>query len=173
LLIVSFFLRTFNPKFTTMEITIVVILLLVGILLFLLELFLIPGISLAGIAGTLFVGAAVYYAYAYIGNMAGNLTLVGSIILLGVAIWIFVRSKALDRLSLKAEIKGKNDPLENIEIHIGDKGITQSRLAPMGKVKVNGHIVEAKTNDDFIDPGVDVVVLQIFNTNILVERLPE
>lgn len=156
-----------------MEITIVVILLLVGIALFLLELFLIPGISIAGIAGTLFVGAAVYYAYAYIGNTAGNLTLGGSVLLLAIAIWIFVRSKALDRLALKAEIKGKNDPLENIKIQIGDIGITQSRLAPMGKVKVNGHIVEAKTNDDFIDPGVDVVVLQVFNTNILVGRLPE
>lgn len=156
-----------------MDVTIVVILLLLGVLFFLLELFLIPGISLAGIAGTLFVGAAIYYAYSQIGSAAGHLTVIGSIVLLAITIWVFVRSKALEKLSLKAEIKGKVDPLENIEINVGDIGITQSRLAPMGKVKVNGHIVEAKTNDDFIDPGVEVRVLQVFNTNILVERISE
>lgn len=154
-----------------MDITIVIILLVVGVVLFLVELFLIPGISIAGIGGTLFMGGAVYYAYTHIGSSAGHITVFGSILLLGIAIWIFLRSKALDRLSLKAEITGKNDPLESVVIHIGDKGVSQSRLAPMGKVKVNGFIVEAKTNDDFIDPGVEVVVLDIYKTNILVERI--
>lgn len=154
-----------------MEITIVVVLLLVGIIFFLIELFLLPGISLAGIAGTLFVGGSIYYAYTYIGSSAGHLTLVGSLILMGISVWIFIRSKALDKLSLTTDIKGKNDPLKDIEIHVGDKGITASRLAPMGKVKINGHMVEAKTNDDFIDPDVEVVVLQVLNTNILVERV--
>lgn len=157
--------------FTTMEIIIVVILLLVGIVFFLIELFLIPGISLAGIAGTLFLGAAVYLAYSGIGSSAGHLTLLGGLILLGVAIWIFFRSKTLDKMSLKTEIDGKNDPLENIVINIGDLGITSSRLAPMGKVKVNGHIVEAKTNDDFIDEKVEVIVLEVMKTNILVGRI--
>ena len=77
----------------------------------------------------------------------------------------------MDKFSLTTEITGKNDPLEDVEIKVGDKGISASRLAPMGKVKINGHMVEAKTNDDFIDPGVEVVVLQVLNTNILVERI--
>lgn len=153
-----------------MEITIVVALLLLGIIFFIVELFLIPGISLAGIAGTLFVVGSVYYAYTRIGATAGHLTLLGGIIMLGIAIWIFIRSKALDKMSLKTEIDGKNDPLKEVQIKVGDVGVTSSRLAPMGKVKVNGHIVEAKTNDDFIDPGVEIVVLEVMNTNILVER---
>lgn len=153
-----------------MEITIVLILLLLGIIFFIIELFLIPGISLAGIAGTLFVAGSVYYAYSRIGTTAGHLTLIGGIILLGIAVWIFVRSKALDKMALKTEIDGKNDPLKEVLIKVGDMGITHSRLAPMGKVKVNGFIVEAKTNDDFIDPGVEVIVLEVMNTNVLVER---
>ncbi len=154
-----------------MDIAIVVILLVVGVIFFIVELFLIPGISLAGIAGTVFVGTGVYYAYSHISTSAGNITLISSVILLGIAVWLFVRSKALERLSLKTDITGKNDPLEKIEIHAGDTGITSSRLAPMGKVKINGNIVEAKTNDDFIDPGVEVIVTQVFSTNVLVERL--
>jgi membrane-bound ClpP family serine protease len=153
-----------------MEIIIVVILLLVGIVFFLLELFLIPGISLAGIAGTLFLGGAVYVAYTEIGSSAGHLTLLGGLILLGVAVWIFFRSKTLERMSLTTEIDGKNDPMKDMVINIGDFGITSSRLAPMGKVKINNHIVEAKTNDDFIDEKVEVVVLEVMKTNILVGR---
>lgn len=154
-----------------MDIAIVVILLVVGVIFFIVELFLIPGISLAGIAGTVFAGAGVYYAYSHIGVSAGNITLFSTVLLLGIAIWIFVRSKTLDRLSLKTDISGKNDPLEKMDIHVGDKGVTSSRLAPMGKVKINGNIIEAKTNDDFIDPGVEIVITQIYSTNVLVERL--
>ncbi|MDO9153223.1 MAG: NfeD family protein [Paludibacter sp.] len=153
-----------------METTIVIILLVVGILLFLIEFFLIPGISIAGIAGFAFFGGAIYYAYSAIGSTAGHFTLIGSILLLGVAVWIFLRSKVLERMSLKAEIDGKNDPMKGVVINVGDTGITSSRLAPMGKVKINNHIVEAKTNDDFIDPGVEVTVIEVMNTSILVER---
>lgn len=153
-----------------MEITIVLLLLLMGIIFFLLELFLIPGISVAGIAGTVFMGGAVYYAYTAGGNTAGHLTLAGGVILLAIAVWIFIRSKALEKMSLKAEIDGKNDPLSGISLKIGDKGIAASRLAPMGRIKINGHLVEAKTNDDFIDEGVEVTVVEVRNTNVVVER---
>lgn len=153
-----------------MEITVVIILLLIGIILFLLELFLIPGLSIAGIAGTISIIGAVIYAYTEIGTTAGHITFTGSIVLTAIAIWIFLRSRALERLSLKTEIDGKNEPLKDVVVEIGDTGITVSRLAPMGKVKVNGYIMEAKTSDDFIDEGEDIVILEIFKTNVLVER---
>jgi len=154
-----------------MEITIVLVLLLAGIIFLLIELFLIPGLSLAGIAGTLLMGSSVYYAYAKIGPTAGHLTLLGGIVLSGIAVWIFLKSKTLDKMSLKAEIDGKNDPLANVKVNIGDTGTTISRLAPMGKVKVNGFVIEAKTNDDFVDEGSPIRVVEVLNTNVLVERI--
>ena len=60
-----------------------------------------------------------------------------------------------------------------MNIQIGDIGITSFRLAPMGKVKINGNVVEAKSNDDFIDAGVSVRVVEVMNTNILIERVEE
>ncbi len=153
-----------------METTIVILLLVVGIILFLIEFFLIPGLSIAGIAGVAFLGGAIYYAYYSIGSTAGHITLISSLLLLGISVWIFVKSKVLERMSLKTEIDGKNDPLKGLDIKIGDTGKASSRLAPMGKVKINNHIVEAKTNDDFIDPEVEIIVVDIMNTNILVER---
>lgn len=153
-----------------MEIAVVFILLLVGVILLLVEMFLIPGLSIAGIGGVIFLGGAIYYAYAFIGAEAGHLTLVGAAIMMIIAVWIFLRSKALERMSLKTEIDSKNDPLKGIEVKVGDVGLTSSRLAPMGKIKIDGHIVEAKATDDFIDENTEVIVTQVYNTNVLVER---
>lgn len=155
-----------------MNIAIVCILLLVGIIFFLIELFLLPGFSVAGIVGLLFVGGAVYYAFAFVGGLAGTVTLIGGLLLFAVAIGWFMRSKALDKMTLKTDITGKVDPLEGINIQPGDTGKTMSRLAPMGKVRINNAVVEAKTNDDFIDPGEDIVVLEVYKTNVLVEVSP-
>lgn len=153
-----------------MEIAVVLILLLVAVGLLLVEMFLIPGISIAGIGGLLFLAGAVYYAYAFISPEAGHLTLVAAFVMMTIAIVIFVRSKALEKMSLKTEIDGKNDPLQGVELHIGDKGTTISRLAPMGKIRVNGHIVEAKAMDDFIDQEEEVIITKVQSTNVLVER---
>lgn len=156
-----------------MEITVVFILLLVGVALLLIEMFLIPGLSIAGIGGLIFLGGAVYYAYANIGTNAGHLTLLAGFIMMVIAVWIFVRSKALERMSLKTEIESKNDPLKGIDVKIGDVGTTSSRLAPMGKIKVHGQVVEAKALDDFIDQDVEVVIIKVQSTNVLVERISE
>lgn len=153
-----------------MEIVVVIILLIVGIALMLIELFLIPGLSVAGISSLLFMGGSVYYAYTFIGDTAGHLTLFGSVFFTAVGVWIFIKSKALEKMSLKTSIESKNDPLSGINIHIGDVGVTSSRLAPMGKIKINGQIVEAKAIDDFIDQNTEVVIRQVYSTNVLVER---
>ncbi len=153
-----------------MDISIVLVLLLIGVVFFLIELFFLPGISIAGIAGFVFIAGAIFYAYSFISPSAGHITLAGSLVLIGVSVWLFMRSKMLDRMSLKTDIDGKIEPLKDLEIQVGDKGKASSRLAPMGQVKINGHIVEAKTNDDFIDQGEEIVVLEVFKTNILVER---
>jgi membrane-bound ClpP family serine protease len=156
-----------------MEIAIVIVLLLVAVSLLLVEMFLIPGLSIAGIGGLLFLGGAVYYAYSSIGPEAGHLTLLGSFVMMTIAIIIFIRSKALERMSLKTEIDGKNDPMQGMELQVGDVGITSSRLAPMGKIRVNGHVVEARAIDDFIDQDVSVVIIKVQSTNVLVERITE
>jgi len=156
-----------------MEIAILITLLIVGVCLIIVELFLIPGISIAGIAGVIFIGAAIYVSYAYIGETAGHLTVVGSIVLLAVAIWLFVKTRAMERMALKTDIVGINEPLKGIEIAVGDVATTVSRLAPMGKIRIGNQTIEAKTNDDFIDEDQEVKIIKILNTNVLVERVEE
>lgn len=153
-----------------MDIVVVAVLLLFGIGLMLVEIFLIPGFSIAGIGGVLSIVGGVFYSYTFIGTEAGNLTLVATIVLMAIAIWIFLRSRALEKMSLQTNIEGKNDPMQGFVINVGDTGVTVSRLAPMGKIRVAGNVVEAKAIDDFIDQGTEVIVIKVQSTNVLVER---
>ena len=153
-----------------MDIAILTVLLVVGILLLLMEIFFLPGISVAGIAGVIFIGGAVAYAYAVMGTFAGNLTLGLSVVGLVAGIWLFIRSKALEKISLKTDIDYKIEPLKDFIINEGDEGITLSRLAPMGKIKINGAVVEAKSLDDFIDEGEKIEVLKVQSTNVIVKK---
>jgi membrane-bound ClpP family serine protease len=153
-----------------MEIAIIILLMLIGIFLFLVEIFLIPGISVAGIGGTIFVGGAVFYAYNAMGATAGNLTLAFAIIGMIAGIWIFLRSRALEKMALNTDIDSKIEPMKGLAIKEGDEGLTVSRLAPMGKVKINGAVVEAKSSDDFIDENTPIEVIKVFSTNVLVKR---
>lgn len=166
-------ITTFNAKFYSMDIAVVCVLLVIGIVFFLIELFLLPGISIAGVVGGLFIGGAIYYAYAFVGALAGTLTLIGGLVFFALAVWWFMRSKTLDKMTLKTDIDGKIEPLKGFNIKPGDTGKTMSRLAPMGKVKINNAVVEAKTTGDFLDEDEEIVVLEVYNTNVLVEKTPE
>ena len=156
-----------------MDILIVVGLLVLAIVFLLIELFLIPGLSIAGISSIVLAAISVWYAYSHVGAVAGNITLVGAFVFSGVAIWLFIKSRALEKMSLKTNVTGTVDKINEEKIRVGDKGMSVSRLAPMGKVKVNGVVVEAKTSDEFIDQGTKIVVVEVYQTNVLVERLSE
>lgn len=156
-----------------MDILIVVGLLVLAIVFLLIELFLIPGLSIAGISSIVLAAISVWYAYSHVGAVAGNITLVGAFVFSGVAIWVFIKSRALEKMSLKTNVTGTVDKINEDQIRVGDKGMSVSRLAPMGKVKVNGVVVEAKTSDEFIDQGTQIVVVEVYQTNVLVEKLSE
>jgi len=152
------------------SVALIVILLAVGIVFLVIELFLIPGTSLAGIASAILLICAIYFAYSGLGATAGNITLILSVVLAGIAIWMFVHTRTFDRIELKTEIKSKIDPLKGLNIKVGDKGRAQSRLAPMGKVIIDGNVIEAKTRGEFIDQNTEIVVIEVYSTNVLVEK---
>ena len=87
-----------------MDILIIVLLVVAAIILFLVELFVIPGISIAGILAGGCILFANYYAFANLGTTEGFITLLVSAVgCIGSLVW-FMRSKTLERLSLKTDI---------------------------------------------------------------------
>ena len=89
-----------------------VILVLFGVGLLLAEMFLLPGFGIAGIFGLASLVAAVVIAYLKLVALwawAGHVTLAACVLLCAIALWVFVKSKAMDKMALDTKIEGGVD----------------------------------------------------------------
>ncbi len=152
-----------------MNLLLVILLVVVGIGLLLAELFLLPGVSVAGVAAVLCLAGSVVAAYVYLGAMAGHITLGVAIVACALAVWIFLRNRTLEKMALKADITSKVDLMADNNIAVGDAGVCVSRLAPMGKVRIHDVEVEAKSQDVFLDAGTPITVLAIEGNKVIVK----
>ena len=154
-----------------MDVLIIIALIAAAVILFLVELFVIPGISLAGISALVCIIYANYYAFANLGTGAGFITLIISgIACIGSLVW-FMRSKTLDKLALKKDITSKIDRSAAEKVKVGDTGITITRLAQIGNAEINGNIIEVKSMDGLLNEKTPIVVNRIHDGIIFVEKL--
>jgi len=152
----------------TLSIIIIVIFMVVAIVLFLLELFLLPGITIAGVGGALFAIGGIIYAYS-VGTVTGHVTLIGSVILfIGFFAWL-LRAKSFQRVSLKTNVDSTLTSTRDMGLQVGDKGVAISRLAPIGKARFGDTTVEAKTQGEFIDEQTPVAIVRLDGYNVVVE----
>lgn len=156
-----------------MEILIISSLIIAGLLLFAVEVFLIPGISLAGIASAICTIYAIYYAFAHIGMIGGVITLLVSLIGVIALTWWFMHSKTVDKLSLKKTLDSVPSPLEGLNLQVGDKGVTTTRLTLIGNAEFAGHVVEVQSADGFIDEKTPVEVSYIKDNRVYVKVVKE
>ena len=153
-----------------MDILIIASLIIGAVILFLVELFVIPGISVAGFLAGGCIIFANYYAFAYMGTTAGVITLIiSALACIGSLVW-FMRSKTVDRLSLKQTLDYKPEPLKGINIQAGDTGMSLTRLTLIGNAEINGHIIEVQSADGFIEERTPIQVTRINNGTVYVTR---
>ena len=81
-----------------LDIAIIVFLMVAAILLILAEIFLLPGITLAGIGGAIFAIGGVVFAYT-VGIWVGHLTLSLSIITFGIIFAWLLRSRSFNKIA--------------------------------------------------------------------------
>lgn len=146
--------------------TIIILLLVIAIGLVLIEIFLVPGVGIPGIAGAVLMLACLFLAY----NMSpafGNYTLAATgLISIGLVLLAF-RAKTWQKLSLKSGIDSKVDrPTEGLAV--GDVGEAISRLNPMGKAMFNEHFYEVSSKGEYIDAHSSVEITNIEGTKITV-----
>lgn len=154
-----------------MNILIILFLVFLGLVLLLIEFTILPGITIAGIGGVLLFAYSIYLAFTSYGTLAGFLTL-GFVIIVAplLVIWLF-KGRAGKKMVLNTVITGIANEIDESKIKVGDEGVTIGRLAPMGKVKVNNEVVEARSTGTFVDPGVKIRIVQIEKSLITVEPL--
>lgn len=154
-----------------MELLTILLLLLLGLILIIVEFMLIPGLSIAGIGAVISFGFSIYLSFKYWGNLAGIITLIAILVFVPVLLYFLFNGKAIKPMMLNSDIDGKVINIDEQKIHLGDEGITTGRLAPLGKAKINGITVEARSLGQFIDHQTTVKVIKIKGNTIIVEPI--
>ncbi len=154
-----------------MDILVIIFLVFLGIVLLLIEFAILPGITIAGIGGLLMLGAAVYLAFKSYGTVAGIIALIFVLIVSPILVYRMFKTRMGKKMMLDSKITGTSSEIKAESVNLGDEGMTVSRLAPIGKVRVGGAVFEAKSTGSFIDQQTKVKVIGILRTQIIVEPI--
>lgn len=154
-----------------MSVWVIILLILLGILLFLVEFLLVPGITVAGIAGSILVIGGVILAYHFHGPVTGNFVLLGTAGGSFLSIYLALKSRTWKNVMLHSEINSRVDLVRSEEgkVKAGDVGETITRLNPMGKVMVNGEAYEGRAIDSYIDPKTEVEIIKVERNRLIVK----
>ena len=147
----------------------ITLLILLGLLLFLAELVLLPGITVAAVGAFCCLVGAETWAFVGGGMVMGFIVLAVVVVMLVLLTILFLRPRTWNRFALKTNIESQVQPVEiEKQVEVGVQGITLTRLAPMGKVQIDGQIFEAKSLDSYIDPRQEVIVIGYDNATLVV-----
>lgn len=146
----------------------IAILLALGLFLVILEIVLIPGTTVAGIAGAVLMVAGILWMYADHGPAAGHITLAITGVVSAFSLYYAFKSKAWERFSSKGVMEGRANVID-VNIKAGDEGLTLSRLRPIGTVLVNGIKVEAQTTGEMMEENMNVIVTKVLPNKIIVK----
>ena len=150
---------------------IVVTLLVLGVVLMLVEMLLVPGVGIAGFLSLGSLGVACWYAFTAISSTAGWWTTLAAVLLLGVMVFFALRAKTWRRFELKTEMTSQVGT-EVADVHVGDRGIAYTRLAPLGTGRFGAVSCEVKSYDNtMVAAGTPLEVVAIEENKPLVKPI--
>lgn len=159
----------------------------IGALLLGVEVFVLPGFGVAGIAALIVLGAGLVLSFQnfvipdpslpWEGKLLMvNLARVMSSFVLALLVSLFCIRFVLPQLSkvvkgpyLDASLADSHvDAPRGIEARAGDTGVAKTALRPSGKIVVKNQKIDAITQGDFIEPGQKVKVIKLESNRVIV-----
>ncbi len=131
------------------------------------ELFLFPGFGISGILGISTLFGISWYLLS-IGQLSLLIAFaVACLAFFVLGFWLLSRKKVLRKISLSTSV---DEVVNTIPLTItrGARGISSSRLAPGGNIRIGDHILYAESEDGFIIEGVPIYISRITNNKIYV-----
>ena len=166
----------------------IVVVFVVGLLLMLLELFVIPGFGIAGIAGGVMMSASLFFGL--FENFSFSLGGVSSIamwyslgtMMAGVAlaigaIWLLTSrygTRLMGGRNMLVKEQLVADGYIGVDMrpsrYVGMDAVALTDMRPSGKVMVDGERLDAVSDDGFIDSGTAVRIVRYENAQLYVEH---
>ncbi len=168
----TFYLTTFTIHPTSILMWMLILaLVLIGLLLIIVEVVFIPGTTLVGILGVIFLGVAVMSSYRNYGNEVGFYVLLGTATCTAVALFFSFRSQAWSRFANKSAISSKVNEGMTGSLTLGEEVKAISSLKPMGTVQFKSGAFEVKTLGDYVDVGTKVKIVHLQSNQIIVKPI--
>ncbi len=135
------------------------------------EFLLVPGVGVAGIFSLISLGAACWYTFDSIGYNAGWWVTSVVLALLLILLFIILRTKTWKKFELDTDVTSQVNTASS-QLHEGDRGVTLTRLAPIGTGRFGTVCCEVKSSDStMIASGTEVEVVQISDNQVLVKPI--
>ena len=119
------------------------------------------------------IAAGLILAYTSYGAPTGHFVLALTLVALFGVIGMALRGKTWNRLKLDTEISAKVESVPVNLIHPGDRGITISRLNPVGKARINEQEVEAHCPGNFLEPRTEIEIVKVLDTHVIVKPIKQ
>ncbi|MGB0522588.1 MAG: NfeD family protein [Flammeovirgaceae bacterium] len=160
---------------------------LVGVILIALEVFVIPGFGIAGIAGITLTFASLilmmmdnnYFNFDLVDPFAitksltvGISSFIGTIVLIVLGLSNLTRTRFYERVALKDTLRTDEGYTStfNTQNMVGNTGTAYTVLRPSGKIMIDDELYDATTRGSFIDKGETIVVISQEGTSLKVKK---
>lgn len=148
-----------------MDLLLPIALVLVGLVLVIIEVKLVPGTHVIGVAGMLGMAVGIVIAFVEFGVLGGLLVLVGSIAAAAGLLYVLWESGAWDRLiltdSLRRDADADRAADETRARIVGQAGTAVTPLRPSGVAEIAGERLEVTTEGAFVAAGSRLRVVAI------------
>ncbi len=154
-----------------MDIAIILSIIIGGIFLLVLEVFLIPGTTVAGVIGLILVVLGNVFGILYLSTVASTAILLCSIIISG--IMIYIGYKAIQEKGIVLEQKLDKSKITTRAarrpVSVGDRGYAFGNIRPEGKAIINNLTYNVESRGSFISDNVQLEVIEV-QANIIIVK---
>jgi membrane-bound ClpP family serine protease len=154
-----------------MDLATVVTLILFGLVLIVVEVIFVPGTTLVGVAGFVFLALGVILGFKYFGSETGWTLLGSTTVVGGLILYYAFQTNVWGKFALKSAINSKVNEVETEKFKVGQEGVAISALRPMGKADLNNTSVEVKTLGEYVESGTRVRIIKVSSNQIVVESI--
>ncbi len=167
--------------------TIDIVLILSGLILIGVEVFVLPGFGIAGVAGILCLLIGSYLAlvdftipqYSWEYDRLDEVIYSLGVAAVSFAVFVFATSKLLPRTpfygamvlqAAQPNAGGFTSPVQDaLEPRIGLRGVTTSMLRPVGRARFGGAVLQVVSRGAYIPSGTEIEIIEIDGSRLVVE----
>ena len=149
----------------------VISLILFGLTLVVAEIIFVPGTTLVGLFGFIFLVVGVSLSFNYFGSEIGWITVGGSAVAASVLVYFAFKSNLWGRFSLKSSSDSKVNEGKLDGLTLGEEGVAMSALRPSGKAELKDKTFEVRTQGAYVDSGTKIRIIKILSNQIIVEPI--